>query len=64
MDGTAEEIYETEETSEEVDVTDGTEETGSKVSLSKEETVQGEVSESEANEVPEKEDSVQEEKTE
>ena len=57
-------IYETEETSEEVDVTDGTEETGSKVSLSKEETVQGEVSESEANEVPEKEDSVQEEKTE
>ena len=64
VDGTAEEIYETEETSEEVDVTDGTEETGSKVSLSKEETVQGEVSESEANEVPEKEDSVQEEKTE
>ena len=49
---------------EEVDVTDGTEETGSKVSLSKEETVQEEVSESEANEVPEKEDSVQEEKTE
>ena len=38
----AEEIYETEETSEEVDVTDGTEETGSKVSLSKEETVQEE----------------------
>lgn len=35
VDGTAEEIYETEETSEEVDVTDGTEETGSKVSLSK-----------------------------
>ena len=33
-----------------------------KVSLSKEETVQEEVSESEANEVPEKEDSVQEEK--
>ena len=73
VDGTAEEIYEnipwyTGEPIltylEEVDVTDGTEETGSKVSLSKEETVQEEVSESEANEVPEKEDSVQEEKTE
>ena len=45
-------------------MTVGTEETGSIVSLSKEETVQEEVSESEANEVPEKEDSVQEEKTE
>lgn len=55
VDGTAEEIYEPEETPEEnsaeSDVTDGTEETGSKVSLTKEE----------ASEESEAETSVQEE---
>lgn len=58
VDGTAEEIYEAEETSEEADMTDGTEESGSKVSLSKEAAVQKEETESETEEVPEAEEQV------
>lgn len=71
VDGTAEEIYEAEETSaetdaeeeetsEKTDVTAGTEETGSKVSLTKEEAA----GEAETEKVPETETGVQEEKSE
>ena len=70
VDGTAEEIYEAEEASDEADmaeevsgetdVTAGTEETGSKVSLTKEEAV----GEAETEKVPETETGVQEEKSE
>lgn len=60
VDGTAEEIYEAEEASGETDVTVGTEETGSKVSLTKEEAV----GEAETEKVPETETGVQEEKSE
>ena len=60
VDGTAEEIYEAEEVSGETDVTAGTEETGSKVSLTKEEAV----GEAETEKVPETETGVQEEKSE
>lgn len=69
VDGTAEEIYEAEETSaetdaeetsEKTDVTAGTEETGSKVSLTKEEAA----GEAETEKVSETETDVQEEKSE
>lgn len=61
VEGTAEEIYEAEETPEKTDVTDGeAEETGSKVSLAKETIVE----ESETKEISEAETGVQEEKTE
>ena len=60
VDGTAEEIYEAEDTSGKSDVTAGTEETGSKVSLTKEEAV----GEAETEKVPETETGVQEEKSE
>ena len=60
VDGTAEEIYEAEDTSDEADMTAGTEETGSKVSLTKEEAV----GEAETEKVPETETGVQEEKSE
>lgn len=69
VDGTAEEIYEAEETSaetdaeetsEKTDVTAGTEETGSKVSLTKEEAA----GEAETEKVLETETDVQEEKSE
>ena len=60
VDGTAEEIYEAEEASGETDVTAGTEETGSKVSLTKEEAA----GEAETEKVPETETGVQEEKSE
>lgn len=69
VDGTAEEIYEAEETSaetdaeetsEKTDVTAGTEETGSKVSLTKEEAA----GEAETEKVSETETGVQEEKSE
>lgn len=60
VDGTAEEIYEAEEASGETDVTAGTEETGRKVSLTKEEAA----GEAETEKVPETETGVQEEKSE
>ena len=60
VDGTAEEIYEAEEASGETDVTTGTEETGSKVSLTKEEAA----GEAETEKVSETETGVQEEKSE